>query len=566
MPDRFEYSQAISTSRIGGEYIVPLTLLLSNDYILGIFPYFIRFAIIVSSLVYYRARTSYIEFFERNAHCGRDLGLAEYREFREKLLEGGNTTRLYAAALTQCLEWTDAFFGDRGTNAESVFTTLTGWRSYGPRWTSAAFDRCLFLALVYPFCAMLVVWALYGHVGVAEKALGLSSFDYRDMHFRRVGSALLLLAAFGAQWRGYKSTGILKTLTWAAVAVVFAFLSVGVGIGAGIGAFAGLSTGRGVFATVFAVAFSISFAIFYSVASIISAFMIYNHSAYFNIFVFFDAVVLSGAFSVLFASSVSAMYEFCFQHHGKAVFNIFFVLAILLVCFTFCWISAPLEFWGETGALLLFTGVLTLVNAPFDWMAIGMTRALLRQGLAPEGRGPVFYALLDAALALMLVAMLAVVCVIMIDAFNDVATVRGGTQALIFPLGPLLSEIGENPTDPHFWWIWLMLLSTLVPSAVNLVIASVSLIRGHPAVRHQILKLMPEQGLIEPFPHSNLVRALAFHLAGGVFLTGCGLYLLGAYVLPFTLRVVGATLFDVLQAIEAYNAPRQLVDWLVEVY
>ena len=37
--------------------------------------------------------------------------------------------------------------------------------------------------------------------------------------------------------------------------------------------------------------------------------------------------------------------------------------------------------WQITGPLVLFLGLLSLLNAPFDWASLGLTRALLRRGL-----------------------------------------------------------------------------------------------------------------------------------------------------------------------------------------
>jgi hypothetical protein len=48
---------------------------------------------------------------------------------------------------------------------------------------------------------------------------------------------------------------------------------------------------------------------------------------------------------------------------------------------------APGPFWLDSGPLLLFLGLLTLLNAPFDWASLGLTRALLRRGLELKGAG-----------------------------------------------------------------------------------------------------------------------------------------------------------------------------------
>ena len=41
-------------------------------------------------------------------------------------------------------------------------------------------------------------------------------------------------------------------------------------------------------------------------------------------------------------------------------------------------------------------GLLTLLNAPFDWASLGLTRALLRRGLELGGWWPYLLALVDA--------------------------------------------------------------------------------------------------------------------------------------------------------------------------
>ena len=55
--------------------------------------------------------------------------------------------------------------------------------------------------------------------------------------------------------------------------------------------------------------------------------------------------------------------------------------------------------WQITGPLVLFLGLLSLLNAPFDWASLGLTRALLRRGLELGGWWPYALALVDAGLA-----------------------------------------------------------------------------------------------------------------------------------------------------------------------
>ena len=114
--------------------------------------------------------------------------------------------------------------------------------------------------------------------------------------------------------------------------------------------------------------------------------------------------------------------------------------------------------WKNIGALLLFLGVLTLINAPFDWFSLGLTRAFLRRGIELGGWWPYFLALLDAASALLIVALLLGSMVIGVQLFDHLALLGGG-KAAILPLQPLFDGIKAHPEAPEFWWVYVLLLN-----------------------------------------------------------------------------------------------------------
>jgi hypothetical protein len=47
---------------------------------------------------------------------------------------------------------------------------------------------------------------------------------------------------------------------------------------------------------------------------------------------------------------------------------------------------------------------------------------------------------------------------------------------------------------PEYWWLYALLLSTILPSLVNLVIGGASLVRGVPGRRSLLLRFMPDRG------------------------------------------------------------------------
>jgi hypothetical protein len=246
---------------------------------------------------------------------------------------------------------------------------------------------------------------------------------------------------------------------------------------------------------------------------------------------------------------------------GQAIFLLLFVPTLLLAAFAGAYFLSVLENWKDAGVFLLVLGVLTLVNAPFDWVAIGFTRALLRLGLAPGGRGPYFYALLDAIVAVPLIMLLAFVTIVAVQTFDDIAVLRAGPQARILPLGPLFEGLENKPGDPTLWWIWLMLFSTLIPSLCNLVIGAAAFLRGLPFVNNWILSRMPIGKAMRDSERLYVSGALAGQLVGGMLISGVLIYVLAAYVVPLGLPAFGAYVRDFSETLAAYNAPARLIMW-----
>ena len=185
------------------------------------------------------------------------------------------------------------------------------------------------------------------------------------------------------------------------------------------------------------------------------------------------------------------------------MFNLFFSLVLGLLCLALPVGLAGYPGWTQAGPLLLFFGLLTLVNAPFDWLSLGLTRGLLRLGLAKGGFWPWGLALVDATLASVLVALLSAAMVLAIQAFDALA-LRGGGQAVL-PLHTLLADLQAHPAEPEFWWIYALLLSTLLPSAVNAVVGCTSWLRSWGWLNARLLRQMPARA------GARKAEALVYH-------------------------------------------------------
>jgi hypothetical protein len=382
-----------------------------------------------------------------------------------------------------------------------LFPRAFGLRNPAPLWTAPSLDRCLLLALVYPIVTIWVIWAVSGHVGPAEAALNLSA---GVENWRRglvvagfVSGALLMARALrGARW---------DALSWWAV-------SLAAGLAAAMAAHSKkfdtvtISVVCGAVAAEFARprriagGGAIGFFVVMLVAPILA--FVQNSALHFTYIV-----------SCIFVA-VAVIY--CTKYLSlDAILKLLFLGAIpgLLGAASF---FPSLGAWNSIGPVLLFVGLFTLMNAPFDWVSLGLTRALLRRGLELGGWWPYVLALADAAAAVVVIALLAIAMVVGVQAFDTVAVHAGGTPVL--PLGPLLAGLAEHPKAPEYWWVYALLLSTVLPSLFNLVIGGTALVRGVPGVGPLLLQNMPEGAEVPSFDRTWMSVLLTLQVFVGAAL------------------------------------------------
>jgi hypothetical protein len=119
-------------------------------------------------------------------------------------------------------------------------------------------------------------------------------------------------------------------------------------------------------------------------------------------------------------------------------------------------------------------GLVPLVNLPLDWASIGFTRALLRRGCEPDAPSALWLGLLDFAIGVLLLICLATFLVVALHVADSVVLRAGGKQLINVPAR--LYQLIVTPRAPANWWIYLTVFSTLIPSAMNLMIGIFSLV------------------------------------------------------------------------------------------
>lgn len=134
--------------------------------------------------------------------------------------------------------------------------------------------------------------------------------------------------------------------------------------------------------------------------------------------------------------------------------------------------------------LMVFFGLLPLANAPLDWASLGLTRWLLRVGRATGSLvWEAAMSVVDLGFALLIMVVLAAVTAAAVSLANEVG------PGPVLPLGPLFEGLREAPGDFRNLWIYLMLFSTLLPTAVHVVagLAAVGV-----ALIKQVLDVFPQ--------------------------------------------------------------------------
>jgi hypothetical protein len=202
---------------------------------------------------------------------------------------------------------------------------------------------------------------------------------------------------------------------------------------------------------------------------------------------------------------------------------------------------------------LLFLGLLTVLNAPFDWVSLGLTRALLRRGLELGGWWPYLLALADALLASAVIAFLALVMVIGVQAFDGLAERAGGAPVL--PLPQFFGGIAAHPEAPEYWWVYALLLSSMIPSLINLVIGGASLMRGVPGLPSVLLPFMPAGKAVPAFDRSWIALVLTLQVAVGAALGVAAQALLAVGVIRYAMPWLGLNLLDMARAVAVFNLP-----------
>ena len=429
----------------------------------------------------------------------------------DRLARGGGPRIFYIDLMTALLDRVDALLGDAGQGQRWV-ARLFGLNTARPCWTGRSFDTCALLAVVYPLASLIATWLLVGDAGPIGDLFGLREQPDRWVRLATaVATGIVVFALVRRAWLAYA----VAVAVAAAVAVADVFLIA--------------------FAFVFAGSIAVASAVVVGVAGAVAgvgavAFAVAVAGAGAGAFAFAGAGagVSAVVFAFVVAGTVAADRASARGRLG-AFWVAYWPVAVAVASFGL-WLGGRFGRPPTTLSLLAMIGLLPLVNLPFDWASIGVTRALLRRGCDVHGawllRSPTILGVLDFLLGLALLAGLAAALILSLSAADAILSDAGARPT--FDAAGLIQHIRERPGNPAHGWVYFTLLSTLLPSFFNLLVGVFSLLTfSVPIVRRWLIATIPtldEAG--RGGTRWQVVFALSAQWFFGMIFTGIGLWLL----------------------------------------
>jgi hypothetical protein len=165
-------------------------------------------------------------------------------------------------------------------------------------------------------------------------------------------------------------------------------------------------------------------------------------------------------------------------------------------------------------------------------------------------------ACVDAALAGVIIALLALTMVVGVQAFDELAIYGGGKPVL--PLDTLFDGIAKNPAEPEYWWVYALLLSSMIPSIINLAIGGMAFTRGIPWLARLLLQWIPEGKAVPEYKRQLATIGLTTQMFAGAGLGIAAQALLAWGLIFHVMPWVGLDLLDMARAVVAFDLPMRI--------
>jgi hypothetical protein len=191
-------------------------------------------------------------------------------------------------------------------------------------------------------------------------------------------------------------------------------------------------------------------------------------------FAFYGMLAFALSGTLEFAVAIAIALTFTESNFGpRPIFRVLYLLLMLLLVSALILLAPEFTPANKTPPtyLLLFLAIFPIFNALADFTSTGLTRYLLRRGLTK----PVWFnALLDTIGGVLVFLLLG--CTLI----SYIHLIRPQDDIPLLDLAALFGQLQNNPSD--FWWLAIMLGSTLLPTLLHLMIGVATVLIQYPAV------------------------------------------------------------------------------------
>ena len=128
--------------------------------------------------------------------------------------------------------------------------------------------------------------------------------------------------------------------------------------------------------------------------------------------------------------------------------------------------------------------------------------------------------------------------------------------------GDLIAVRGDiHGAASHRWWVYALLISTMIPSLINLAIGGTALMRAVPGLPQILLYFLPAMGGVRSYDRAWIAAVLTAQAALGAVL-GVAVQALVAWVFIFhAMPAAGLGLLDLARGLAALDLPARVISF-----
>lgn len=337
------------------------------------------------------------------------------------------------------------------------------------------FDWAMRISLCYPAFLLAGPWIFLGFPGQIGENLVLppdANFLPRIILFFIVALAALSSTIGKLFYKG-ENTQIPNIIGWFAIA-----LAVGLAILFG-NLFQDASNTTAAVALVVTFSTAIAFSRTVQFSGVVSIVLAFVFTIVYSLDVpgeEFSAISI-GVLAALFCGGTTAFY---IRKNLQVLYFLGLLLSIGFV-FTVTIQNLSVQSWNERAvSYMTFLVIFPLISAIFDFFSFGMTLWLMGKGLTKGGWWPIFFGFIDLAFSALLFIGSAFSLVVVISLANQ------STGVDFINLEVVLSDLGEGSRG-HVW-IYLMVLTSFIPTVFHLGLSSASFLTAPKIVRRFLLQ------------------------------------------------------------------------------